>query len=198
MLFDIPLKQEQESKHQQPSLLISSAEDSAYAKFEKFIDFKKKWDKVRTGEICHFVSEGRFSGHELLMFLLKDYNHSNAEVYIATWKISEDPARQIVQAKNKGIIGDLHLLVERRMTIKSPQALQLIQHNTTSFGMADCHAKVFVINDSCQPLTVVMSANFSNNPRIEAGVIDTTIEAAEFHVEWIKRNIDQWNLNKKN
>lgn len=154
----------------------------------KLQNLKPMIETLKKKEVLHFCSEGRFSSHELLLFLLQ--LHPGCDVYIATWKVSEDPARMLVQAKKQGLINNLFLLIERRMQINSPSALELIRQNSTMYGLVDIHAKVFVIDNPEFPITVVTSANMSDNRRIEVGVIDTHLEAAYFHKEWIKRNIE--------
>lgn len=190
MLFDFPENKLMKAIESNPSIAIDDLDDCFESKFDRFADFKKTLDNLISNAHYTFVSEGRFSGHELLLYLLK--SRPKSKIYIATWKISEDPARLIINARTQGLIDELHILVERRMTIKSPNALQLVQYNSNSFGMADCHAKVFVIEHDSFPVSVVMSANFSNNPRIEAGCISTTDSSAKFHVQWIKNHIEKW------
>jgi phosphatidylserine/phosphatidylglycerophosphate/cardiolipin synthase-like enzyme len=154
----------------------------------KLHELKPLIEKLDKKQVLHFCSEGRFSSHELLLFLLQ--MNPGFDVYIATWKVSEDPARMLVNAKKQGLIKDLYLLLERRMQINSPSALELIRQNSTMHALTDIHAKVFVIDNPLLPITVVTSANMSDNRRIEVGVIDTHLEAACFHKEWIKRNIE--------
>ena len=71
------------------------------------------------------------------------------------------------------------------MTKEIIRAFQFAQGITTSVKLAKCHAKVTVLENEHWSVTIVSSANMTNNPRIEAGVICTDLAAAEFHKKWI-------------
>lgn len=177
------------SKKTDPSSIHVEESNVLTALGDKLSAIKEVIGNISTGAICHYCTEGRFSAHELLFYLLT--LTGPAHVYISTWKISQEPASKIVAAKNEGLIKDLHIFVERRMKIKSPNALQLIRASATSFGMDDNHSKTFAIDCDGLPLAVVLTANFSENRRVESGVIHASAAAMDFHKNWIKKNIDK-------
>ena len=55
---------------------------------------------------------------------------------------------------------------------------------------AKCHAKVTVIQNETWGISIVSSANYTRNPRIEAGVICNSKEIAEFHKNWIVNELN--------
>lgn len=180
-----------------PSSYLEPVVPSEFALGRDFVDLREQLRQIKNlgGQLIHFCSEGRFSGHELMLYLLKEVV-GPCPVHIATWKISETPARLLTRAMDQGLITELNMLLERRMTIKSPNALQLMQHNATTIGMGDVHAKVCVLDHPEHPVVIVMSANFSRNRRIESGVIHHSRRAAFFHRSWIQKHIKSWQRNQ--
>lgn len=135
----------------------------------------------------HFVTMGKFSAHEVLLYVLS--KAGPCEVWLCTWKISETPARMLVKALQVGRITKLHCLLEKRMTIKSPNALQLMQHAATHVKLDSVHAKVAVVVGAGFCAAISTSANMSENKRIEVGYVCTQREVVEFHQGWLNEKI---------
>ncbi len=150
------------------------------------------------GSSIHYVSAAEWSSHDLLFHLLN--KTGSADVWIASWSISEDPCRQLIRAMDREAIRSLHLLFDWRVKIRCPEAAHLAQHNASSCHLASCHAKVTVIINRDWQIAVVGSANYTNNPRIEAGTIIFDDEVASFHRQWIEKTIkraDPFEMEKK-
>jgi len=139
------------------------------------------------GSSIHYVSLGDWSTHDLLFFLLEQTGP--AKVYFTTWAISEYAIRQLYQFIEHGLILELKGIFDYRNGIRKPAELQFLQKITTDIKAAKCHAKVTVIENDNWGICVIGSANYTRNPRIEAGVLccDKTVSA--FHRDWILKEL---------
>jgi hypothetical protein len=166
--------------------------------FDDFIAFKNKTkvllaknrerlkDKIPAlvpGEDIRFVNGARWSAHDLLFHVLTITGP--ADVYITTWAISETAARLLHQAKQDGLVRNLHGVFDRRLPIRKPKVAQFIQSMCTASILVDCHAKMFVIKNESWSISCTMTCNYSNNRRIESGHISTSSEVADFDIQWI-------------
>jgi hypothetical protein len=131
----------------------------------------------------HYVSMGDWSTHDLLFYLLEQTGP--ARVYFTTWAISEYAIRQLHNMIEDGLILELKGIFDYRNGTRKPAELQFLQKITTDIKAAKCHAKVTVIINDTWGVCVVGSANYTRNPRIEANVLCSVREVAEFHKDWI-------------
>ncbi len=143
--------------------------------------------QVAQNQSVHYVSLGDWSTHDLLFFLLEQTGP--ARVYFTTWAISEYAIRQLYQFIEQGLILELKGIFDYRNGIRKPAELQFLQKITTDIKAAKCHAKVTVIENDQWGISVVGSANYTRNPRIEAGVLCCDKEVAVFHRDWILREL---------
>ena len=139
--------------------------------------------QVNDGQSVHYASLGDWSTHDLLFFLLEQTGP--ARVYFTTWAISEYAIRQLYQFIEHGLILELKGIFDYRNGIRKPAELQFLQKITTDIKAAKCHAKVTVIENDNWGISVVGSANYTRNPRIEAGVLCCDKTVAAFHRDWI-------------
>ena len=152
---------------------------------EKYVIGKagKKIDELFSrpipGTIVHFISTGDWSTHDLLFFFLK--MTGPAEVVFTTWAISEYAIRQLYTFVNSGMITKLSGIFDYRNGVRKPAELQFLQQITTDIKPGKCHAKVTVITNENWGITINASANYTRNPRIEAGVISCNKETAAFY-----------------
>jgi len=154
-------------------LTIGKANEKLHQVFGKVID----------GQSVHYASLGDWSTHDLLFFLLDQTGP--ARVYFTTWAISEYAIRQLYQFIEHGLILELKGIFDYRNGIRKPAELQFLQKITTDIKAAKCHAKVTVIENDNWGISVVGSANYTRNPRIEAGVLCCDKTVAAFHRDWI-------------
>ncbi|MCX6305512.1 MAG: hypothetical protein NT040_11140 [Bacteroidetes bacterium] len=143
---------------------------------------------VSPGQSIHYVSMGDWSTHDLLFHFLSQTGP--ADVYFTTWAISEFAIRQLYAFVSSGLITKLSGIFDYRNGIHKPAELQFLKQITTNIKAAKCHAKVTVIQNESWGISIVTSANFTRNPRIEAGVICTDGPTAEFHKAWIMSELN--------
>lgn len=134
-----------------------------------------------------FVSLGDWSTHDLLFFLLEQTGP--ARVYFTTWAISEYAIRQLYNLIEQGRILQLKGIFDYRNGIRKPAELQFLEKISTEIKPAKCHAKVTVLENDNWGISIVGSANYTRNPRIEAGVLFSLKEVATFERNWIEKEL---------
>lgn len=144
-------------------------------------------DRCKQSEPFHFVSDGSWSMHDFLLGIIDNY--PNAFVYITTYAITETSARILCDLLQQDKICMLNILGDYRIKDRYPAVEQLLQMNATVKG-TQIHGKVLVIATESKVLTMLGSANWTTNPRIELGVIDQSQEVADFHLDWINKKLN--------
>jgi len=139
--------------------------------------------EITDGGSSHYASLGDWSTHDLLFYLLNITGAAN--VYFSTWAISEFAIRQLFSLIESGLILELKGIFDYRNGIHKTAELEFLRNITTEIKAAKCHAKVCVIENDTWGIAIVGSANFTRNPRIEAGVICADKKIAAFHKGWI-------------
>ena len=140
------------------------------------------------GQTTHYASLGDWSTHDLLFYLLRITGA--ARVYFTTWAISEFAIRQLYLFIESGLILELRGIFDYRNGIHKTAELEFLRNITTEIKAAKCHAKVTVIENDTWGIAIVGSANYTRNPRIEAGVICADKEIAAFHRTWILNELN--------
>ena len=143
-------------------------------------------DAIKTNEQVHFVSDGDWSLHDLVMSLIPLCG-SAVELYLTTYAIREFPVRQLILAQERGDIKRVVMLLDYRAKVRTPEVFQLAKMNVDSIYLTSIHAKVTVIRAKDCCFTIVGSANWTQNPRIEVGLIRKAEADAVFHIEWIEK-----------
>jgi hypothetical protein len=138
---------------------------------------------VQEGCCVHWVSDGEWSVHDLLLGLLQETGP--ADVYISSYAFSEYPARLIADLKDRKIIRSLYCLIDSRIDKRSASALNLVRNCADQLKLVNTHAKVTVIENSNYVFCIIGSANYTTNKRYEAGLIISDAVVSSFHKKWI-------------
>lgn len=142
-------------------------------------------------EFLDYVSYGRWSMHDLLFYLLEQTGP--ARVYFTTWAISTKAVNLLVEGLSSGMITELHSILDRRIEIRRSDCMAFLKHHANSVYLVDCHAKVILIENYQWRIVVKSSANFSENKRIESGMIIQQDDIFNFNKHWIKETIENAN-----
>ncbi len=142
-------------------------------------------DAIESGKSVHYLSKGDWSMHDLISQLLKKYNP--AELFITTYALREFAVRQIILAQDAGQLSAVNMVLDYRAKIRTPEVFQLASQNMNNICLFGIHAKVTVLRSDKGCITIVGSANWTSNPRVECGVVSTNRSLAEFHINWIKK-----------
>lgn len=149
-------------------------------------NLKKHIGEIYQDKMIHFITSGRFSMHDLLLYVLNQTGP--ADVLVSTWSIAELAIRQIVQKHDEGLIKSIAFLIDPRVKVRNPKPLQMLAANFT-YKLKACHAKVTTIENDSWNISIISSANMTNNPRIERGVIFPFRDVFEFDKNWISNEI---------
>lgn len=142
-----------------------------------------KIGQIIPGDIIEYVSMADWSTHDLLSYLLGITGP--AQVWFTTWAISEFAIRQLYSFVESGLILRLSGIFDYRNGTHKTAELEFLRNFSADIKPAKCHAKVTVIENSAWGIAIVGSANFTRNPRIEAGTIFIDPDSAVFHKTWI-------------
>lgn len=189
-LFEINLL----TKKDDSSHLHSVTENSHFVICKSPGKLKLLIEAITPGTTVHYVSKGDWSMHDLVMQLLKTMGTS--EIYFTTYALRETPVRQLVMALQNGSISSIKMLVDTRAKIRTPEVFELAKMNFCKIGQLNIHAKVCVIKSAKGSVCITGSANWTANPKIEAGVVSMNNELAEFHISWINKLIENADIFK--
>lgn len=131
----------------------------------------------------HFVTMGSWSMHQLVIYLLEQIGPS--ALYMTSWSMTEQPLRALLNMKLQGLITEAHCILSDRLIERTPEVYDVARHVFTQLKLIKLHAKVCVLENADWCIAIVGSANWTKNPRVEAGVIDTRREVGEYHKKWI-------------
>ena len=137
----------------------------------------------------HYASAGLWSVHDLLFHLLKQTGP--ADIWIATWSMAEESCRMLIQGLDSGLIRSMRLLIDGRVTRRNAAAYAFVSAHAEKVRVTACHAKVTVIQNEHWNIAINGSPNYTNNPRIESGVVTTTRDVATHHRNWIEAEMSK-------
>ena len=176
------------------SFLFSSDEENGFVICKNPDKLKRLLSFLKPGKQVHYVSDGDWSTHDLVMELLKILG--TAEIYFTTYALRETPVRQLVLAMHRGDIKFVKMLVDTRAKIRTPAVFEMAKMNFCQVGQTNVHAKVCVIKTANGCVSITGSANWTSNPKIEAGVVSMNNELAEFNINWIQNLINDADIFK--
>ena len=136
----------------------------------------------------HYMSDGDWSLHDLIMQLLKEYRP--AELFLTTYAIREFSIRQLIMAMERKELVAINMLLDYRAKVRTPEVYQLASMNLNKICLMAIHAKITVMRSPKGSVTIVGSTNLTSNPRVEAGVISLNKSVAEFYINNIQKLMD--------
>ena len=132
-----------------------------------------------------FMSAGNFSLHNVLEFFLAKYGPC-LELYLSTWSVKEAAARSLRNLYDKKMFGSMHGIFDYRIKSTDSEAFHLIEPCFFDIEFTKNHSKVILIEYSDRVITILTSANMSNNPRIEVGYVSLQQDVFNFHKGWMR------------
>lgn len=147
-----------------------------------------KFEKLQSleGNITFpYVSEGEFSQHQLLEFLLT--RTGAAQVHIASFSITEVAIRSFLNLIEKEYISGLTCIFDLSVRRHRLGLLYFMNNVVNSIALTKNHSKLILIENLRWKVTVVSSANFNINDKIEAGIISTENRFYDFYYKQFKQ-----------
>ena len=128
-------------------------------------------------EIRFYFSHGHWSMHDLFTALI--HKTGPANVYLSTFSLSEVAIRSLYNASKDGLILKLECLVDIRVKRHKMGLLNFAGHLVDKITLANCHAKILILENDDWKVAVVASNNFTVNVRYESGSIITIPDIVE-------------------
>lgn len=133
----------------------------------------------------YFMSDGAWSNIDIIESLLSI--SGPAAISFCTWSISTDAIRKFTEWQATGLITNLHVIMDQGIRNRKPEIHQQALVAFKNLRLIKCHAKVTVISNAKYSFVVIGSANFTNNPRKEAGLIIRSEEIAMANIKWMRK-----------
>lgn len=136
----------------------------------------------------YFMTDGAWSNIDIIEKLLSIVGCCS--MAFCTWSISTDAIRKFTEWQKNGSILSLHVLLDQGLRNRKPEIYQQATAAFKNLQLLKCHAKVAVIENEEFSFTVIGSANFTNNPRKEAGMIIRSKKIARENINWIRKEFE--------
>jgi len=140
---------------------------------------------LQNDSLIYWVTSGEWSMHDMLVSILNITGA--ADVLISTYAMSETPARILAKLKEAKMITSLKVLLDNRVDTRSAGSYQLMLSMCNELALTETHAKVTVIQNSDWHVAVIGSANYTENKRLECGIITTFEPAVSMQHNWITK-----------
>jgi len=142
--------------------------------FTNYPTIEKEIGVIQQNQYYHFFSE-KWSMHELLLYVLSF--SGPVKVTLTSFSISEMAIRVFVNAMEAGYITELNCLFDKNIHKNRTNLLFFANNVVTRIHLSRCHAKVILFENDNWKIVVNGSANFTINPRYEAGMICSVPDA---------------------
>lgn len=161
---------------------IFTPDDEAVAVSGRFLKMRNSIGDIQQGKVIWFVTGAQWAMHDLLRYVLMQTGPGKVRAF--TWAISSPGALMLVNMKDAGMITGLDFIINPIMHKMSAEAICVMKNHAENMAFAQCHAKGFLIENDKWHISCFSSANFSNNPRIEAGAISTNTDVYAMNKKW--------------
>ena len=180
-------------KNDELQVSVARGKDAFAIPFNENITFRSDEDIEKIREIVgqlpvtgavFFMTNGAWSNIRLIEYLLDC--SGPAELYFSTWSLSAEAVRKFVSWRDAGTIRRLVAVLDEGIRNRKPEIYQEAIAAFPELKFTKCHAKVAVIIGVQRSFCIMGSANFTRNPRREAGIIITDPIIVEANAAWIR------------
>lgn len=185
----------QETVRQKGKIVLIPGGKTSHIIAKEAAELISTFQNLQPDQNYHYSTAGAWSLHD--MIALASEKIGPAKLYLSTWTITEEPMRVLFGLIQKGLIEELNCLFDYRIEKRKAEAFQFAQVNASKIKLVKIHAKVAVLINEEWAITILGSANLTKNPRIEAGVLSSSLEVAEFHRNWITNEIKHGDTFRK-
>lgn len=145
-------------------------------------------ENLKDGQAIYFMTDGAWSNIDIIEKILSVIG--SATVEFCTWSISTEAIRKFTHWQDTRYINNLNVLLDMGIRNRKPEIYQQATSAFKNLKLIKCHAKVCVLQNAINSFTVIGSANFTNNPRKEAGMIIRNKTIADANIAWIRKEFD--------
>jgi len=141
-------------------------------KFRKYDLLKSEIGNISDFQYKHFFTHGRWSMHELLLYLLSQTGR--AKVSLSSFSVSDLTIQTFVKARKECFITDFEFILNSAIKRNKLSLLLFAQNMQTKISLLHNHTKLILIENENYSIVVNQSANATINPAHECGVIFTS------------------------
>lgn len=156
-------------------------------KKEKAGDILQELPKV--GETLHIISNGTFDYWTFVPIIIGLLGGRSDEGWFSTWTLNRANCNELFEIFDRGELGKIHFLTglyfKRRETAVYAKLITGIQERGGRYKALENHAKIILLTNGHDYITMEGSANFTANPRIEQNTITNIKAVYDFHKEWM-------------
>jgi hypothetical protein len=134
-------------------------------------------------ECIHFKTAGAWSNIHILEYILMQTGPAN--IYFTTWSISAEAIARFTEWENQGTAKQIFAVLDAGIRNRKPELYQQSIGAFANLAITHVHAKVTVVQNLTHHITLMGSANFTRNPRIETGCVTWNKALANAHIQWI-------------
>lgn len=138
-----------------------------------------------------FITNGEFSLHNLVEKISSNIGEMQA-MYLSSFAFTEVPTRVIGELKNKFPEMDLFIIADVRAKANYEGVFQQLRIMTPHIAIVPCHAKITILQGSNKTISIIGSANWTTNKRIEVGWISHIQELADINKIFIQTQIKKF------
>ena len=164
---------------------VAVAENETVRVCGPLLKLKNAIGTLERGKNIHFVTAGSWALHDLVKYLLTQTGP--ADLLAFTWSLTIPAAVTLIRQQEAGNLRNMSFIVDAKMSKWSAAALSILTKHCDRIVRTANHAKGFLLSNAEWRVSVISSANFSNNPRIEGGCISTNPVVFDMHREWIEQ-----------
>jgi hypothetical protein len=143
-------------------------------------------------QVKFFYTEGKQSLEKIVFDELNLFAKP-VHCAISTWSIKESQLQKLYKWKTSGRLLSLVGIFDHRLKSTSPKPFQFLSQFFDGFALIKTHAKITIMWNDTHQVLILGSANWSKNPRIEAGIISYGLNEVDFYRNFISKKIDEYN-----
>jgi len=147
--------------------------------------------EIKKNYFLCFVTAGEWSQHNLINHILD--NIGNASIVIVSWSVSNPALDYMLNIIQRGKIDSIKMLLDWRVKIRCTNLKACLKLNNVEVRFSNCHAKMLMVKNDEYSITVFSSANLTNNPRLESGVLFENKDVYDFNIRWINEEFNNAN-----
>jgi len=184
MLFDITKTAQKNETPDTPPANKTESQLGAHSLLltSQLSDLKTTVPVLTPGTVYDFISFGQWSLAHILIYVLS--LTGTADVHATTYGLSPDVVRKLVEAKEKGMIRNMTLVMDWKIRTYKAEAYFVAEQNFKT-RLCSIHAKVTTVINEYYGVVIQGSANYTRNNKIENNIITVDRERALMHAKWI-------------
>lgn len=151
---------------------------------EKFLTFLPE-----PGETLHIVANGKFDFWSFIPVIIELLGGKTSDFYGSTWTLNRENCHEMLDIYDKGKVSSLNILTglyfKQRESAVYATLLNGMIDRGQRYKCLENHAKIALLNNDKDYITIEGSANFTANPRVEQYAISNGKDLHAFHKAWM-------------